>query len=446
MLITTIVIAKTIEQQLIANISTNESCETAYIKFATYYNKNHTNKAKEVFCHRFNYIQKYGGKLYSNSDLIISLKDNTIPRQKKSQQVSNCAEDFCIASDPLRKLKQVYKSVSLVEAKLISSPKDQGECGSCWAFGTTAIYENSILRQRPQNEFWSKSLDLSEQFLMSNIFSQYAQYCEGGNFIYATNYVNLFFKSVEKEQNVKYDPETHQNNWDQQIPIQQSIDETHYMKPFQLLPSIEDPTQLTPVIGLYFGETKFNYDKIWQVKSYLSRGIALSVSLEVNSSMNMFATYDGISVLHANCAEYITDHQVTLVGYGYKNGQEVWMLKNSWGEDWGANGYFFVPIGKDSFCMEHQFFAVLPFGLSYDEGIYDNIGTHERGLKTQLDSDINQLINYKQQNKSWIIWVSVISVIIVILVGVLLFIYLRKQKRQRSQSEYEPFPMRSQTA
>ncbi|CAL6093308.1 Cathepsin_L [Hexamita inflata] len=162
--------------------------------------------------------------------------------------------------------------------------------------------------------------------------------------------------------------------------------------------------------------------------------------------MNMFATYDGISVLHANCAEYITDHQVTLVGYGYKNGQEVWMLKNSWGEDWGANGYFFVPIGKDSFCMEHQFFAVLPFGLSYDEDIYDSIGTHERGLKTQLDSDINQLINYKQQNKSWIIWVSVISVIIVILVGVLLFIYLRKQKRQRSQSEYEPFPMRSQTA
>lgn len=50
---------------------------------------------------------------------------------------------------------------------------------------------------------------------------------------------------------------------------------------------------------------------------------------------------------------YYTDHHVTFVGYGKYKNKWVWVIKNSYGSSWGDNGFFYMPIGHDSYCIEH---------------------------------------------------------------------------------------------
>merc|ERR1719343_1503408 len=46
------------------------------------------------------------------------------------------------------------------------------------------------------------------------------------------------------------------------------------------------------------------------------------------------------------------DHAVVAIGYGEENGQKYWLIQNSWGPDWGENGYFRIARGEDESGIE----------------------------------------------------------------------------------------------
>lgn len=56
------------------------------------------------------------------------------------------------------------------------------------------------------------------------------------------------------------------------------------------------------------------------------------------------------------------DHGVVVVGYGREDGQDYWLVRNSWGTSWGENGYFkmernvaYASTGKCGIAMQPSY-------------------------------------------------------------------------------------------
>jgi len=53
-----------------------------------------------------------------------------------------------------------------------------------------------------------------------------------------------------------------------------------------------------------------------------------------------------------NCGTFL-NHAITAVGYGSENGQDYYIVRNSWGPRWGEQGYIRVATqsdGSDGVC------------------------------------------------------------------------------------------------
>ncbi|XP_072418123.1 digestive cysteine proteinase 2-like [Chiloscyllium punctatum] len=68
------------------------------------------------------------------------------------------------------------------------------------------------------------------------------------------------------------------------------------------------------------------------------------ITAVINASLKSFQHYKGGVYYDENCNGYVTD-EVLVVGFGIEDGMKYWLVKNSWGTDWGDDGY--IKIAKD---------------------------------------------------------------------------------------------------
>ena len=52
--------------------------------------------------------------------------------------------------------------------------------------------------------------------------------------------------------------------------------------------------------------------------------------------------WNGLSTSGRNCIGYKTNHHILIVGYGTENGVDYWLIKNSYGPNWGDRGRWIV--------------------------------------------------------------------------------------------------------
>jgi len=187
----------------------------------------------------------------------------------------------------------------------VTEVKDQARCGSCWAFGTVASIEgNNFVKN-------DKLISLSEQELVSCDSNDMG--CNGGLPSNAYQWMLSNNQGLETESDYSY---TAGGGITGTCKVDQSK-ERIFLSNYQSISQDEDEIAA-------------------KLMEYGPLAVAINASGLVQS-------YTG-GIIKGNCAGRI-NHAVTIVGFGEENGQKFWTIKNSWGKQYGEQGYFRMARG-----------------------------------------------------------------------------------------------------
>ncbi|XP_051050492.1 procathepsin L-like [Phodopus roborovskii] len=75
------------------------------------------------------------------------------------------------------------------------------------------------------------------------------------------------------------------------------------------------------------------------------------ISIGISSRLRSLLFYKSGLYYDPDCYNHFPNHSVLLVGYGEEsNGQKYWLVKSSWGEEWGMDGYIKMAKDRNNHC------------------------------------------------------------------------------------------------
>jgi C1A family cysteine protease len=196
-------------------------------------------------------------------------------------------------------------SIDWREKGAVTSVKDQGQCGSCWTFSATGAVEGAWAIAKGQ------LVDLSEQELVdcASGLGYFNMGCNGGQMESAFKFI------IENGQcALSTYPYTAKDGTCQKCSAVAHLSSCSDVKP---------------------------NDQISLKAAVAQQPVAVAISADTR----LFQSYSSGVITSSSCYTSL-DHGVLIVGYGTENGQDYWLVKNSWSSSWGIDGY--VKIARSS--------------------------------------------------------------------------------------------------
>ncbi|XP_063003379.1 procathepsin L-like [Elgaria multicarinata webbii] len=206
----------------------------------------------------------------------------------------------------------VPKQVDWRTKGYVTPVKDQGNCGSCWAFSATGALEGLHFKRT------GKLVSLSEQNLIDCSDKQRNYGCEGGNASRAFGYV-LANGGINSERS---------------YPYKGKKGECRY-----------NPAQVAAKCTSIENVPKGNERALEQAVAKFG-----PVSVALDSRSKQFQFYKS-GIFYSPWGGDVLNHAMLVVGYitSRKGGKskDYWILKNSWSQNWGEKGYMRLAKGSN---------------------------------------------------------------------------------------------------
>ena len=265
-----------------------------------------------------------------------------------------------VKMNPIATKADLPEAFSWLDSTGLPPIKNQGSCGSCWAFACMGVMESSIYIKDED------IVDLSEQWAVS--CNTYGYSCDGGWLIY-----EYFVDSPDLCGQIGAVPEWAYPYQGEDLPCNCPYQRDYYIESWSYVtstPWIVDYEALKAAIMLYGPISTVVY------------------------SDGAFSAYNG-GIYNIDDDPGYIDHVVDLVGWDDNQGTNgVWILRNSWGTGWGESGYMRIEygvnlIGTDAAYIVYNGRQRIDFGDNlFSETAGDGDGYYEAGETIDISIEI----------------------------------------------------------